>query len=245
MLSGYKNTPASPLSLLSILWVPRAQFWFLYGLFFVSVVCATLYISAGMRRGLASLPLALFLAVYLLPYSGSWRSMEYVFSYSIFFCLGGYYDQFAVTMLKNVKLTACVLAAVAIGIVCCVAYGVHFALISLAIAGLTILAIVYVSMRLGAGSFLWLSLLGRESMNIYLMHILVGAGVRIFMLKVLHINDLYVHLIVGVLVGLTAPLTIRAILRKVGADFMFSPPGWLSADRWVVRANLGYSETRP
>src|SRR3546814_10432985 len=49
VLSNYTNGQVTLVEVFSLLWMPRAQFWFLYALFLVFVVCAFLYARADRR----------------------------------------------------------------------------------------------------------------------------------------------------------------------------------------------------
>ncbi|HFD4523492.1 TPA: acyltransferase family protein, partial [Shigella dysenteriae] len=51
-----------------------------------------------------------------------------------------------------------------------------------------------------------LCFLGRYSMPIYLMHVLVGSGVRIFMSKILGVYNVGIHLFLGIFLGILMPI---------------------------------------
>lgn len=50
--------------------------------------------------------------------------------------------------------------------------------------------------------------LGVLSMPIFLMHIIFASGFRIVLMKLFHVNQAWVHLILGTLVGLALPVFI-------------------------------------
>lgn len=63
----------------------------------------------------------------------------------------------------------------------------------------------------------WLAYIGKNSMAIYLMHIMATAGVRIFMMK-LGINSIVLHLIFGTLLGVIAPLIALKVFSILKID---------------------------
>jgi len=76
-----------------------------------------------------------------------------------------------------------------------------------------------------AGSMLrlrqaWVAVLGRHSLEIYLLHILVGSGVRIVLQNFMGVTNPIVHLVVGTLLGLGALLAVT--IKKLGANWLFA-----------------------
>jgi fucose 4-O-acetylase-like acetyltransferase len=69
----------------------------------------------------------------------------------------------------------------------------------------------------------WLKVLGANSLYIYLMHVMIMAANRIFMLKFLQIESIPVVLFTNIIVGLFLPVLIYNILMKTGFWWLFSP----------------------
>lgn len=65
---------------------------------------------------------------------------------------------------------------------------------------------------------------GQNTMTIYVMHILAGSGARIVLSKILHIESPIIHISVGVLCGISAPLCILLIANRTGFRHLTSYP---------------------
>src|SRR5690606_2404320 len=81
----------------------------------------------------------------------------------------------------------------------------------------------------------WLLFIGASSMTIYLMHILAGSGVRVILSSFMGIDSIPVHLVVGTLIGLGAPLVAQVIIQRYNLHFLLTPPKLVSASRFRVR----------
>lgn len=67
----------------------------------------------------------------------------------------------------------------------------------------------------------FIKVLGVHSLPIYLVHMLAGVGARIILLKLFHINNPVIHLGVGTLVGLLAPITIYQLSLMLHFPYLF------------------------
>lgn len=56
--------------------------------------------------------------------------------------------------------------------------------------------------------------LGEYSLSIYVMHIICAVGARVILSKILHLNDPAVHILVGVGVGIGAPIIAHLVLKR-------------------------------
>lgn len=74
----------------------------------------------------------------------------------------------------------------------------------------------------------WLANLGEKSMDIYLLHLLFIAALRIFFEKILGIQNIALYLVPGLVLGVYGPLLVADLLRRKGLNFLFSPPARLS-----------------
>jgi fucose 4-O-acetylase-like acetyltransferase len=83
-----------------------------------------------------------------------------------------------------------------------------------------------------------LTLLGERSLEIFLAHIIAGAGARI-VLSLAGVHHTLLHLVVGTLVGLAAPMLLWAVSGRYGVAWLFVLPGWVS------RTLAGRVETGP
>jgi uncharacterized membrane protein YcfT len=60
----------------------------------------------------------------------------------------------------------------------------------------------------------WVRRLGELSMPIYLAHILAASGARIVLAKFLHVQDRWIHLVVGMAAGVLLPVALEIISRR-------------------------------
>lgn len=62
--------------------------------------------------------------------------------------------------------------------------------------------------------------MGEDSLQIYVMHVLCLAATRIVLFK-LHVNNLPVHLVAGVAMGVAVPMIVAILARRFGFDWIF------------------------
>jgi fucose 4-O-acetylase-like acetyltransferase len=69
----------------------------------------------------------------------------------------------------------------------------------------------------------WVKVLGAHSLYIYLMHVMIMAASRIFMLKILHIGSIPIVLFTNMIIGLLIPVLAYNLLLRSGFWWLFSP----------------------
>ena len=70
----------------------------------------------------------------------------------------------------------------------------------------------------------FLSWLGALSFEIYLAHIFGTAGVRILLLKGLHVHSLPIHFVAGLVAGIVVPVVIAETVRRFKIRYVFGFP---------------------
>ena len=55
-------------------------------------------------------------------------------------------------------------------------------------------------------------------------HIIAGSGTRVVLTKVLAVNDLSIHLVVGCIGGVLLPLLALKVINKLNIQYLFSAP---------------------
>ena len=241
VLSDYTNGSVTVSQVLSsLVWSPRAQFWFLYALFLVFLVCAFVYAKASRRFFLPIL--LVFSALYVFRQDMPANSaLQFVLGNAVFFALGIWINEIkAFLLLRHVQLLALFGALFVLGqYVFHITLGLTWdvgGLPALVLATISILFMVTLSMWLGRFRIRWLLFVGASSMTIYLLHILAGSGVRVMMGAFLDIDSIVAHLLVGTLVGLAAPLLVQLIIQRYNLYFLLSPPRPISATYLRARA---------
>jgi len=238
--SHYTNGDATIGSVLSLIWHPRAQFWFLYALFLVFTLCTLIYAHVRRTYFLAiTIIFALsYLADRLFPQS---MILGYLLGNTVFFALGIWFNEvMAFFEERRAWLTAAFSALfVTAQFLFHITFGFRYTeggWPSLLLSMISIFFVVMLSMCLSRAKFKWLQVLGASSMTIYLMHILVGSGTRVIFQKFLGIESISLHLVLGVISGLVFPLLAQVVIRRYNWGVLLAPPEWMSAKRVSPRA---------
>ncbi|MFZ6845935.1 acyltransferase family protein [Undibacterium sp. RuTC16W] len=233
-LSRYTNSQTSVGDVLSLLWMPRAHFWFLYVLFLIFGLAVLVHRQQQARQqGIILVSALAFWVLHLyvaLPFP-----FDYLANYFIFFVLG----MNVTTVLRWIENRAgswVFGSLILFGTLQYIFYhrlrliytDTSVLLIVLSCAGIVLvssLSIWLSQTRTGV----WLTTIGQYSMPIYLMHILAASGVRIILSKFLHIDDVATHLLAGVGAGIVLPVLVYrgSQTKSLSAlRYLFTPPAW-------------------
>ncbi|MBS4149189.1 acyltransferase family protein [Pseudomonadota bacterium DY0742] len=239
VLSRYTNGQVTVTEVLSLLWMPRAQFWFLYALFLVFVVCAFTYSRADRRYFLPLVVLFGLLFVFQKDIATE-GPLRFILGNTVFFALGVWFNEVkAFFMARCAQLSAFFGVLFVVGqYLFHVTYGLNYTvggLPVLALATVSIFFMAALSMWLGQFRVDWLLFIGASSMTIYLMHILAGSGARVILSKFMGIDSIPLHLVVGTLVGLLAPLAAQWVITRFNLSFLLTPPRPVSATNLHMR----------
>ncbi|MFZ6754565.1 acyltransferase family protein [Undibacterium sp. Dicai25W] len=240
-LSRFTTAKTSVDDVLSLLWQPRAQFWFLYVLFVVFVLMALTYRE---QRGAAALfvPLMLIAAWISRFYVQLPFPVDFLATYLIYFYLGSQVRVWKDFIIEHASIV-CAISGLLFG---CLAWLFHGKLgliysdqsllaLPLALSGITMVcSLGFVLAKAELNMLKCLTLFGTCSMPIFLMHILAGSGVRIILNKFLYIDNASIHLILGTVIGILVPITVFQLSKKTslaGLRYLFAPPPFLSLKR--------------
>ena len=69
----------------------------------------------------------------------------------------------------------------------------------------------------------FLKTLGIYSLQIYLVHMLAGAGTRLILQQVFQLQNWVIHIVIGVVVALVLPIAIQKISEKINFPYLFEP----------------------
>lgn len=227
-LANYTNSDVTVAEVFSLLWSPRAQFWFLYALFIFFLLASAIYSVVSKRA--AVVVFLLSVVAYLTP---SIRPEGFIFDvipqHFVFFAFGIvfslYLDARQLARFWVIGLLALMFAGVQ--------YYFHYTLdlhytdygpVGLLAALISIVFMVALSTRLSEKPNRLMLFIGTSSMAIYLMHILAGSGGRV-VLKALIGTEAYIaHMLVGFAVGLFAPLAAVWVVKRYKVPYVFSAP---------------------
>ncbi len=224
VLSSYTNANVTLQDVMSLFTSPRAQFWFLYALFLVFLTSLFVLKFFGAK----SLPFvfALSITLYLwLPKLGF--NVNFISGNLVFFLAGTVFRQSNLIRFNNGLISWVVMLIALMG-----QYFFHkvgysyeskgFFLLSL--STISLLAVISFSEWLSRYNLSFVAYVGASSMAIYLLHILAGSGARIIISKVLGVDSLLLHLLLGTLLGMMLPLLALKVIKYFQIPYLFSLP---------------------
>ncbi|OAD19925.1 acyltransferase 3 [Candidatus Thiomargarita nelsonii] len=239
ILSQYTNGTTSFGNLIAILWLPIAQFWFLYALLLIFIFNTVIFIFLERYFKPLNIPFIIFGIGFFLFLIKQYLPADYFFiravSYNyIYFSFGILYWRVLDGKHHSISLTLGVFVIFSL-----FEYLVYYtatlpsdsALIKIIITFSGILTVIFVCQNLRGTIIKILSLVGRYSMEIYLMHVIFGSGIRIVLQKIFNVNNTDIHLILGTLLGLIFPILFVKIARSTKLEFLFKSPRIISVDK--------------
>lgn len=227
LMSHYTNGQVTMEQVLA-LWVPRAQFWFLFTLFVMFMLAALLY-----RFQRVWTTPALLIASTLVYFDGRLVPDFYqawlLAATLVYFALGIAFQQFGGHRLMDSsgKRWGWVAAFM------CLQLGLHVigwrssdpkGGVSLLVASVSILAICAISFEIKGTLRRTLLYIGAATLPIYLMHVIFGSGARIILRSVFNVHDTLPHLVIGILAGVTLPIVVYTWMRLPGKSYLFQAP---------------------
>ena len=228
-LSSYTSGSVTYSDVFSLLWFPRAQFWFLYVLFIFFAV-STIFLSFFSKKAVIFLfLLSIVLYVYPIDISAN-LILRLLKGYFVFFVFGIFFSLYfkteRISNFFSFSLLSCGF------IISQYIFHVKFELLysdigieSLLLAFISILFLVSLSSQISTlMPNKTLANIGKLSMAIYILHTLASSGARIILSKVANVHSFEVHLIVGCLTGILIPIFIVSIANKLKFPYLFSAP---------------------
>jgi len=238
VLSKYTNGYVTVTEVLSLLWAPRAQFWFLYALFEVFFLVTVGYVIFRKNQLISTFVVLslLYTVDFFIP---GYIPMGIV-GHVLFFVTGIFFYQGHKFFLKNktVFLIISAIAFVAFQYILSIYMALEYVpteQLKLLLALVSIFFVVFFSMSLSGWGGSWLSYLGNYSMPIYLMHILAASAARISLKNILGVTFLPLHLIFGTLIGLGIPIVAMWIINRFKLEFVIFAPRSLSISKRITK----------
>ncbi len=227
-LSAYTNGNVAYADVFSLLWSPRAQFWFLYILFICFIVATIIFSVIPKKATLIVLVGASLAYIYSssMPSGFVYLYMSENFVFFIFGIVFSIYNKKTFFSSPASLLLLAVLFVIGQYLFHHTFHIKYFerGLASLLLAIVSILFIVALSSWAALRPNRLLAMIGASSMAIYLMHILAGSGIRVILKTFLGIDSYIVHLVLGCFFGLVLPLLAVFILNKLKIPYVFSAP---------------------
>lgn len=245
IFKGYVNADRIPFDYVNLLIKPRAieQFWYLHTLFLVGTFYAIMKVFAKFK-----IIHQILLGLFLYSLTGFLRYNYYqqvehlfildVFFYYIFFAVGDLFGKFILNP-NNFKVLS---SAKTFWLFLPV-----FLILELYFTYLNIsndwdyyvqnrLPLFFLPVGLIGGAFLihcsfllqkadklkFIRVVGYHSLYIYVIHLAVTAGTRIFFREVLHYDNFVVLLIISTILGICVPIMVYNITDKLGMWWLFT-----------------------
>lgn len=204
------------LNFVSILWEPKYNFWFIYALLLMNILSAIVLPKMG-----AGVMMVLCILLYSLAQWMKLPAMLWgLFWFAPYYALG---IVFGINPIKF-KMGRPALATAGIAFTAAWLYIAQ----QLHQQGIRLWAISTFATAAtgGMATLLWvgasgkritnvLSYFGKESLTIYLVHVIFTAGTRIIMDKFLHITSIYTILVFATCIGVAGPLLIKKLADRL------------------------------
>ncbi|MGI2026838.1 acyltransferase family protein [Endozoicomonas acroporae] len=230
VLSSFTNNKVEASTLLTILWQPQWQFWFLYALFMIFVFSSILFNSSENRLILLAFAVSILLYIFQKQLPSAYN-LGFITNNLVFFIAGILYDRYKKLFPGSGDLNFTLFAFIIFAVS---QYIFHLQLdmnyedkgvLSLLLAMISIVFIVLLSQSLVRKPIHWFLIVGSASMSIYLLHILAGSGVRIILVNLFYIYDPAIHLVIGTLAGVIFPVVVFYFAKHyVWVNYLFSAP---------------------
>jgi fucose 4-O-acetylase-like acetyltransferase len=230
----YVNSHSGWKTYLYILYNPRAiqQFWYLYALFNVMFIYSILKVKCKLPP-IAHLALALamfFTSQYCHHHKIDLYFVNDIFLHYIYFATGDLIASFVLDPENRKKLASAKTLAVVMPVFILLHYlylrdsSVMYHPVILAIAFSGVIFTIVISIMLeDVKGLQWLKVLGANSLNIYLMHVMIMAANRAFLAKFLHIQSMPVLMFSNLIIGLVLPVLLYHFFMKSGLWWLFTP----------------------
>lgn len=232
ILGKFTNGHVTFNEVFSLLWAPRAQFWFLYSLFQIFLISSLIYTKGNKAIFITISILASFAYLLHFEFFGI-NFLKSLLPHFCFFSLGVFYNSISSTIYKHkFKVIGPLLLAFIAGQLWFHFYAnldytslgwLQFLLALTSIVFICIFCQIIEKYHIPA-----LLVLGAFSMTIYLAHVIAASATRIFLKSILHINDASIHLALGLLIGLVGPIFFQKASNEIGLKFLFTIPQKLS-----------------
>ena len=201
IMSSSVNHKVKVFDLVKIIYMPVEQFWFLYALLLIFIICAILDYKISSNK-LKLLIVTILYIVY--PHLTTVCAIREACKYLIYFFIGRFFVE------KDIKLNAlfCIISYLITNLIF---YNLHIKnyLLEIIIAFLGICMIISISSFI---KFDVITKLGRYTMPIFLMHTILGSGARIILIK-LGIENLLIQVIIGLIFGITVPIYLYKLYK--------------------------------
>ncbi|UAY51327.1 acyltransferase family protein [Ferruginibacter albus] len=250
VFSKYVNAQRSPVDYLYLLYLPRKveQFWYLYALFNVSVIYAFVKakfkLTAFQNIIIGAILFYVSSIIYVFHYGAALGFVLDILHYYLFFAIGDAISSFMndrknFHWFESWKTLLVLLVPFIISQVYFLHQSISYAMqdndtryesfeykeplvyILIAMIGCAFIACIAFMLQ-KSKTLNWLQFLGRHSLYIYVSHVIVFASLRVVLTKALHIYNVPVLLLSGIIAGGIVPILLYQLSKRLNMDWLFS-----------------------
>ena len=218
-------------------WLPHAQFWFLHVLFLSATVVAIGWKGLG-HKCLPWMLAVAFVGWWFQSKLTSWTLPAQFFGHFLWFVVGVDTGEWGWRPGRRPGVWACIWAVVFMA-----SHGIASQLgidptrggltgLAAGVSGIvaTIFGAAWLGSRHSTGmASRVLALLGKSSLSIFVLHILVGSGVRVVLARLVPSFPVPIHMLVGIAAALALPIVAEAWLVRWRFRWLFCAP----VSRWL------------
>lgn len=234
--NGVRNGSTSPADLMHLLWSPKGIFWFLYALLMAFISVEILIKVIGVARAPIALLVFSIALLFAYPYAPAIFCLREFCMSLVYFALGVFLaNRFPKTQVGSwgtLFISTCALLALeyyahmVMGVSTGSTRSITPDVFWLGIISLALMLVICYS--LPSTGMEWLLNLGSRSMDIYLVHLLFVATVRIALDKLLGVQSVPVYLVLGMFFGVFGSLALTNFLKSTTLKYLLQPPEFLS-----------------
>lgn len=201
---------------------PVDQYWFIYTLFICYVLMAFLEWKIVNKKIILCIAFGMWLIMVPITSYAPSTVLWYFYTLArigesfVFFYLG--------TMLYDIKYKAVVFQAIPCALIFLVLqgmvyfsgidFGIGLSFVRFCLAEAAIIAVIYISNIKIVKCAKWLGYVGKNSMSIYIVHVVLCAAIRIILYRV-GITNFAVHIISGTVLSVVIPLMLQNIWDRL------------------------------
>ena len=223
--SNYTNGTISLNDVLTF-FLPRGQFWFLLALFFISTVNIILFSKFGSVGLIVSSVISLlYILIGTEILVKDLKIFDDTLGNLLFFNVGIllYKEKSLLEHLVKRRFSFLVNTILFLSLESVLFIkGIDFSFFNLVLAISGSLFVLQIS-NLNMFRSNHLKEIGRQSLTIYILHILVGSGSRIILMKIFKIDNVFINVVIGTTLGVYVPFLIYklGLLKRISFLFKF------------------------
>jgi fucose 4-O-acetylase-like acetyltransferase len=227
VLNRYATASRDFLDYLYLLYHPRAidQYWYLYALFNASVLYLFMFrVFKGNKVAMLAISFVMHLVT---PYLKDFSLIHDICFYLMYVVIGDAISNFALSESNTRLFSSTKLSVIIVPVfVLCQWLWFHynvdiFTNIIIALVGCALMFNICFKLQ-QSNSLFWLRYVGYYSLYIYVMHVIMGAGVRIILISVLGLTNAALIFVLATSCGVIVPIMIYNAAMRSGLWFLFS-----------------------